>query len=84
MDSARFAFLSHTVYMSFMTLSDVLHGVAREITCHEDHIREMSAFLCFMEIRANNTSTSATVARSWYVFFVEYRILKTECSTAHR
>ncbi|KAL4257850.1 hypothetical protein AB1N83_008968 [Pleurotus pulmonarius] len=65
-DSIRFAFLFHTVYMSFMTLSDALHLVNRPMTCQEDHIREIT--LMTVELLGSFMSCmvkSAYVMRIW-------------------
>lgn len=48
MDSIRFVFLAHTVYSSFATLNDVLHHVARPITCRENHVREITLMSNFL------------------------------------
>lgn len=45
MDSARFVFLAHTVYTSFVTLNDVLHHVDRQVTCHENLIRQITLMM---------------------------------------
>lgn len=68
MDSARFAFLTHTVYMSFITLNDVLHGVDRPITCHEDHVREITLMIVeFLGAILSCIVKSAYVARIWHL-----------------
>ncbi|KAF9494042.1 hypothetical protein BDN71DRAFT_1507940 [Pleurotus eryngii] len=66
MDSIRFVFLAHTVYSSFVTLNDVLHHVARPVTCRENHVRESTLMIveflgvCFSQRMSTFISHFAT------------------------
>ncbi|KAL4254208.1 DUF6534 domain-containing protein [Pleurotus pulmonarius] len=66
MDSIRFVFLAHTVYSSFATLNDVLHHVARPITCRENHNREITLMIVeFLGTSLSCVVQSAYVMRIW-------------------
>ncbi|KAJ8699188.1 hypothetical protein PTI98_002333 [Pleurotus ostreatus] len=73
MDSARFVFLAHTVYTSFVTLNDVLHHVDRQVTCHENLIRQIT----LMMVEFLGTSLCCVV-QSAYVT----RIFHCKCAPA--
>ncbi|KAF9494043.1 hypothetical protein BDN71DRAFT_1507941 [Pleurotus eryngii] len=60
MDSARFVFLAHTVYTSFITLNDVLHHVDRQVTCHENLMRQITLMTVeFLGVRSSDTLDSS-------------------------
>ncbi|KAL4254210.1 DUF6534 domain-containing protein [Pleurotus pulmonarius] len=66
MESVRFAFLAHTVYMSFVTLNDVLHHVDRSATCHENRVRQIMLMMVeFLEASLCFVVQSAYVVRIW-------------------
>ncbi|KAL4259813.1 hypothetical protein AB1N83_011800 [Pleurotus pulmonarius] len=65
MESARFLCLTHTVYMSFATLGDVLHHVDRPVTCHENIVREITLIVSSFHSVLTHTSSPSTVAHSY-------------------